>query len=162
MDPLVIGIRDRWEDRGLAGSPWPFMSLCAISRLDQILKKALGAELKRLGLGRTAYFLLTGLALRTKGRARLSTLSRLLMMHPTSVRSTVDQLEANGLVRTHPHPHDRRATVVEITDAGRDLVDETNQALASPDGAMAVFGEYHKDLFAALQPARHAAGDMEL
>ncbi|MFC5745113.1 MarR family winged helix-turn-helix transcriptional regulator [Actinomadura rugatobispora] len=162
VDPLVAGVHDRWEDRGLPGNPWPFMTLCAVSRFDQLLKKALDAELKRLGLTRTGYFLLTTLALKSDGRAPLSVLSRLVMMHPTSVKLTVDQLEAAGLVHRHPHPRDRRATLVEITDAGRDLAAETNRALESPDGPMGVFAEFHQDVFEALQPARHAAGDMDL
>lgn len=39
----------------------------------------------------------------------------------TMVR-TVDELEARGLARRQPHPHDRRAHAVEITPAGRELL----------------------------------------
>lgn len=44
-----------------------------------------------------------------------------LQVHPTSVTNAVDRLEAAGLVRREPHPSDRRATLVAITDAGRDV-----------------------------------------
>jgi hypothetical protein len=50
IDPLVMGVRDRWEGQGLRGGPWPFMSICAVGRLNQLLTKALEVELKRLGL----------------------------------------------------------------------------------------------------------------
>lgn len=39
-----------------------------------------------------------------------------------AVTGLVDGLEADGLVRREPHPSDRRATLVALTDAGRGLV----------------------------------------
>jgi DNA-binding MarR family transcriptional regulator len=36
----------------------------------------------------------------------------------------IDQLEARGLARRAPHPTDRRAHAVELTDAGRELTAE--------------------------------------
>ncbi|MEO3829541.1 MarR family transcriptional regulator [Actinomadura sp. B10D3] len=162
VDPLVMGVRDRWKDQGLRGDPWPFLAICSVGRLNQLLTKALDTELKRLDLTRTGYFLLTTLALSVKGRARLSTLGRILMMHPTTVKLTVDQLEAAGLVGRTRHPRDRRATLVEITDAGRERANEVSLALEAPGGALAAFDGMHRDLFEALQPARLAAGDVEL
>ena len=160
-DPLVMGVRDRWELQGLQGEPWPFMAICAVGRLNQLLNKALDAELKRLDLTRTGYFLLTTLALVPRGSARLSTLGRFLMMHPTTVKLTVDQLEAAGLVGRTRHPRDRRATLVAITPAGRDRVNEAGRALEAPGGALAPFEGTHREVFEALQPARLAAGDVE-
>ncbi|MGI5207276.1 MarR family winged helix-turn-helix transcriptional regulator [Spirillospora sp. CA-108201] len=162
VDPLVMGVRDRWEGQGLLGDPWPFLAICSVGRLNQLLKKALDVELKRLDLTQTGYFLLTTLALTVHGRARLSALGRILMMHPTTVKLTVDQLEAAGLVGRTPHPRDRRATLVEITAAGRDRANEVSQALEAPGGALAAFDGMHRELFEALQPARLAAGDVEL
>jgi DNA-binding MarR family transcriptional regulator len=161
VDPLVAGVYERWEGQGLPGGPWPFMTMCAVARLQQLMQKALDAELKRLDLTRTAYFLLTTLALTSEGHARLSTLSRLVMMHPTSVKLTVDQLEAAGLVTRLPHPRDRRATLVEITAAGRDRAGAVNLALEAPDGPMGTFTGFHRDVFEALQPVREAAGDLD-
>lgn len=162
VDPLVMGVRDRWEGQGLLGGPWPFMAICAVGRLNQLLTKALETELKRFDLTRTGYFLLTTLALTTHDRARLSTLGRILMVHPTTVKLTVDQLEAAGLVTRARHPSDRRATLVEITAAGRDLVNEVSLALEAPRGELAVFAGTHREIFEAIQPARLAAGDVEL
>jgi DNA-binding MarR family transcriptional regulator len=161
VDPLEIGIRDRWEGHELQGSPWPFMAVCAVGRIHQILQKALDAELKKFDLGKTGYYILTTLALTLQGQARLSALGRLVMMHPTSVKLTVDQLEAAGLVERGPHPHDRRATLVFITPAGRERAGEVNAALDSPDSALAPFGDLHRDLFESLQPVREAAGDLD-
>ena len=161
-DPLVMGVRNRWDEQGLSGGPWPFMAICAVGRLNQLLKKALDAELKQLDLTRTGYFLLTTLALTTRGQARLSTLGRILIVHPTTVKLTVDQLEAAGLVARSPHPRDRRATLVRITPAGRERANEASLALESPGGALAAFDGMHREVFEALQPARLAAGDVEL
>ncbi|GAA2598436.1 hypothetical protein GCM10010411_34970 [Actinomadura fulvescens] len=156
------GIHDRWEGQGLPGEPWAFMAICSISRLHQFVKKALDIELKKVDLSRTGYFLLTTLALTTNGCARLSSLGRILMMHPTSVKLTVDQLEAAGLVTRTRHPRDRRATLVQITEAGFERAGEVNKALEAPGGALAALAGMHEDLFTALQPARLAIGDHEL
>jgi DNA-binding MarR family transcriptional regulator len=154
-------VYERWEGQGLPGGPWPFMTMVAVARLHQLLHKALAAELKRLGLTRTGYFLLTTLALTSEGQAGLSALSRLVMLHPTSVKLTVDQLEAGGLVTRLPHPRDRRATLVQITDKGRERAGEVNRALESPDGPMGTFTGFHQEVFEALQPVRQAAGDLD-
>ncbi|WP_307796472.1 MarR family winged helix-turn-helix transcriptional regulator [Actinomadura barringtoniae] len=162
VDPLVTGIRDRWDGQRLPGEPWAFMAICSVGRLNQYVKKALDTELKEHGLSRTGYFLLTTLALTTNGRARLSTLGRILIMHPTTVKLTVDQLEAAGLVTRTPHPRDRRATLVAITEEGTQRAGAVNESLEAPEGALAALGGLHEDLFSALQPARLAIGDLEL
>ncbi|WP_067810961.1 MarR family winged helix-turn-helix transcriptional regulator [Actinomadura kijaniata] len=162
VDPLVTGIHDRWGDQGMPGEPWPFMAICSLGRLHSLVTKALENEVKRHGLGRTGYFLLTTLALTAEGRARLSTLGRILMMHPTSVKLTVDQLETAGLVTRTPHPRDRRATYVHITEEGRERARAVNAALESPDGELAALGGLHRQVFEALQPARLAFDDHEL
>jgi DNA-binding MarR family transcriptional regulator len=159
---MVVCVQDRWTDHGLPGGPWPFMAMCSVARLHQFFKKAMESELKRLRLSRTGYFLLTMLALTTDGHARLSTLSRLLMMHPTTVKLKVDQLEAAGLVTRRPHPHDRRATLVVITDAGRERAGQANEALEAPDGVLGELKDMHREIFQALRPARLAVGDADL
>ncbi|GAA2111664.1 MarR family winged helix-turn-helix transcriptional regulator [Actinomadura alba] len=162
-DPLVTGALDRWDGQGLTGEPWPFMALCSISRLHQLLKKALEAELKRFGINRTGYFLLTTLALSTGGSARLSALSRLMMVHQTTVTLTIDQLEAEGLVIRRPHAHDRRTTLVEITERGRECVKRANEALTHAETVpLDRLGGLYQELFAALQPVREAVGDTAL
>ncbi|MBW8486676.1 MarR family transcriptional regulator [Actinomadura sp. PM05-2] len=146
----------------MAGGPWPFMAMCSIGRLHSVLKKALDVELKKADLSRTGYFLLTTLALTGEGSARLSTLSRFLMMHPTSVKLTADQLERDGLVTLLPHPHDRRATLVRITGDGRTRAAAVNEALESPSGPLGALDGIHRSVFEALQPVRLAVGDLDL
>jgi DNA-binding MarR family transcriptional regulator len=48
----------------------------------------------------------------------MSDLSGELGVTPRNVTALVDALEGEGLVRRRPHPTDRRATVVELTEKG--------------------------------------------
>ena len=41
----------------------------------------------------------------------------------------IDKLEADGLVRRVPHSEDRRATLAEITDAGRACAKQATEIL---------------------------------
>src|SRR5690606_40003864 len=62
-----------------------------------------------------------------------TTLFRSLQLHPTSVTNIVDRLEADGLVKRVPHPSDRRATLVEITEPGRQRLQAATEAVTSID-----------------------------
>ena len=53
---------------------------------------------------------------------RLSELAGRLDIVPRSATSVVDNLEAAGLVARTPDPHDRRATLVDLTPAGTKLL----------------------------------------
>lgn len=62
-------------------------------------------------------------ALARAGRPRrLGELAQVLDVAPRSVTAKVDQAEADGQVRRVPDPDDRRATLVELTPAGRDVL----------------------------------------
>jgi len=52
-----------------------------------------------------------------------------LQVHRTSVTNIVDQLERSGLVRREPHPTDRRTTLAELTDQGRETARKATEAL---------------------------------
>ncbi|SEF88609.1 DNA-binding transcriptional regulator, MarR family [Thermomonospora echinospora] len=160
-DPLTV-VHTRWAEEGMAGGPWPFLAMCSLSRLHQILARALEDRLKSLELSRTGYFVLTTLALMNGGRALLSTLGRLMMIHPTTVKLTVDQLERAGLVTRQRHPHDRRATVVRITELGAERARAANAALENADeGPLGGLAGRHEELFDALRDLRLATGDTE-
>ena len=46
-----------------------------------------------------------------------------LLVTTASITSLLDTLARRGYIRREPHPHDRRKTLISLTDAGRDLVD---------------------------------------
>ncbi|GAA3397963.1 MarR family winged helix-turn-helix transcriptional regulator [Cryptosporangium minutisporangium] len=55
------------------------------------------------------------------GAMRLSGLSEHLRIAPRSTTEVVDGLEQRGLVERQPDPSDRRATLVAVTDQGREV-----------------------------------------
>jgi DNA-binding MarR family transcriptional regulator len=64
-------------------------------------------------------------ALRTLGHhgsMRLSDLSGRLHIAPRSATEVVDALESRGLARRRPDPGDRRATLVEMTEHGAEVM----------------------------------------
>jgi len=64
----------------------------------------------------------------THGEApRLSEIAERLRIAPRSATEVVDSLEAKGLVQRAPSPTDRRAVLVQPTDAGRTLAGEVAQ-----------------------------------
>jgi DNA-binding MarR family transcriptional regulator len=60
-----------------------------------------------------------------KGPAMMRTLADELGLSPRNMTALVDSLEAEGLVRRKPHPTDRRATVIELTEDGTAAACET-------------------------------------
>jgi DNA-binding MarR family transcriptional regulator len=54
--------------------------------------------------------------------------ARRLDVDRTTMVALVDALEAKGLVTRHPHAHDRRKNVVELTPAGRATLSGATQA----------------------------------
>jgi DNA-binding MarR family transcriptional regulator len=52
------------------------------------------------------------------GPTNQGTLARELGVSPRNITGLVDGLEAAGLVERAPHPHDRRPTLVTLTDDG--------------------------------------------
>jgi len=65
-------------------------------------------------------------ALRNAGEPRRpGELAATLDVAARSITSKVDQAEDDGLVRRVPDPRDRRATLVELTDAGRAALAES-------------------------------------
>ena len=74
-------------------------------------------------------------ALRCAGPRIMSSLSGVLGVTPRNVTALVDALEQEGLVRRKPHPTDRRATVIELTERGAEttggMYDEHREAVGS-------------------------------
>jgi DNA-binding MarR family transcriptional regulator len=59
-----------------------------------------------------------------------------------AVTGLVDGLEAEGLVHRTPHPTDRRATLVSLTDAGRELIGGSRgQGMAAAAQVFSVLSE---------------------
>ena len=92
-----------------------------ILRTNSHLAPLVDSDLKRVDL--TAAQLNALLALRNAGEAGLlmGELGRRLVVTKSNVTGLVDRLEQQGLVARGQY-HDRRATVVRLTGAGRELL----------------------------------------
>src|SRR3712207_1742841 len=102
----------------------------SLMRVQQLVLAELDEVLRPHGLTFARFEALTLLAFSRRGELPLGKMGARLQVHPTSVTSTVDRLERDGLVRRTAHPQDRRATLAEITDEGRSVVDDAARALS--------------------------------
>ena len=55
------------------------------------------------------------------------------MLSSAGVTSRIDRLERRGFVRRLADPDDRRGVIIELTDEGREVVDEAVAAIAISD-----------------------------
>jgi DNA-binding MarR family transcriptional regulator len=90
----------------------------------------------------------------------MSELSRALDVTPRAVTALVDGLEADGLVRRCEHPHDRRATVVELTATGRRTCREMRDGHERLSEEI-LGGVSERDLTASLRVVRTVRNAME-
>jgi DNA-binding MarR family transcriptional regulator len=100
---------------------------------DESLAEALGAvarQLREKSVETLAPWDITPAHLRAlrmlnrHGTMRLSTISDHLQIAPRTATEVVDALEARDLVRRRADPGDRRATLVEVTEHGGDVLAE--------------------------------------
>ncbi len=66
----------------------------------------------------------------------LRALADLLAADPPYVTLIVDDLEQRGLVQRTPHPEDRRAKLVALTEAGRSAAARADAILDEPPAAL--------------------------
>jgi len=106
------------------------------------------------------YEVLMLLLLSRRGSLPMARIGERLQVHPASVTNAVDRLEAQGLVRRAPHPTDRRATLVEITDDGRAVATKTTEELNATVFAEPGLGPKDVErLVGVLEHLRRDAGD---
>jgi DNA-binding MarR family transcriptional regulator len=122
----------------------------SIMRAQQIVQAAVDEALRPFGLTFARYEALVLLAFSKRGALPMGKMGERLMIHPTSVTNIVDRLEGQDLVRRRPHDHDRRTTLVEITDAGRRLVDVATGEVVACDFGLDGLSETQLDQVTAL------------
>ena len=120
FDP-VCEAREHWERSGWAAAAPGMAAVTSIMRAQQILLARIEEVLRPHGLSFARYEVLILLSFARTGALPLSRLGERLQEHPASVTNLVDRLAAAGLVLRVPHPRDRRATLAELTPAGREL-----------------------------------------
>lgn len=93
-----------------------------LSRVARARRQAWSQELTHLGLTPPQAAILRGIA--ESSDRSLRSLARTLGTDPMSAKRCVDELESRELVRSSSLPQDRRPRVLNLTDAGRQVMTE--------------------------------------
>lgn len=159
FDPIMRAA-SLWEER--IGPSRTMAAVTSVMRVQQILLSAVDGALRPHGLTFARYEALVLLTFARRGRLPMRVMGERLQLHPTSVTNIVDRLQADGLVRRTPHPTDRRATLVEITDDGSALLDAATKSVTSIDfGMSGLTPAQELQLTELLGQVRRAAGDFD-
>jgi DNA-binding MarR family transcriptional regulator len=157
FDPIDEAARQwglRWE-----GVP-AMHAVTSLMRVQQLVLGRLDAVLRPHGLTFARYEALVLLCFSSRGSLPLGKMGERLQVHPTSITSIVQRLEADGLITRRQHPDDGRAVLAEVTDAGRAVVETATAELIREGFALrALDDDQLADLSALLAPVRRGAGD---
>ncbi|AZU00242.1 MAG: MarR family winged helix-turn-helix transcriptional regulator [Brevibacterium sp.] len=137
FDPIEES-RRQWLAHGWDGAADGMTTVISVMRIHQLFLARVDAALKPFALTFSRYEVLTLLSFTRAGTLPMSKISARLQVHATSTTNSVDRLEKAGLVARRSHPDDRRTTLVDLTDAGRELAAQATMALnaevfTSPD-----------------------------
>lgn len=158
-DP-VEAASEHWSRHGWPVGPH-FLAALSIVRVEQLIRRSNSAALDPHRLTHSRHEALAVLHFSRNGQLPLGKLSQRLMVHPTSVTSTIDALERLGYVERTPHPTDRRATLARITDLGRAAMDDSCRTMAAARfGLEALSEDQANRLFTTLRHVRADAGDL--
>src|SRR3954468_10165588 len=113
-------------------------AVTSLMRVQQLVLGQLDELLRPHGLTFARYEALVLLTFSRRGSLPLGKMGDRLQVHPTSVTSIVDRLEAAGHVLRRPHPTDGRTVLAEITQAGRDVVEAATRDLVAADFGVGV------------------------
>jgi DNA-binding MarR family transcriptional regulator len=159
LDPIAEA-RRQWIAHGWGDVADAMAAVTSLMRAQQIMLARVEEVLKPFGLTFARYELLQLLTFTRSGALPMAKASARLQVHPTSVTNAVDRLETAALVKRVPHPEDRRATLIEITDAGRALAAQATAELnAKVFAQFALRGNQVADLVGILTELRRNAGD---
>jgi DNA-binding MarR family transcriptional regulator len=135
-------------------------AVTSLMRVQQLVLAQLDEILRPHGLSFARYEALVLLTFSRAGSLPMGKMGERLQVHPTSITSIIDRLEAAGLVVRRPHPEDGRAVLAEITPVGRKIVEVATEDLVAADFALGALDEEQlHQISAVLRPVRHAAGD---
>lgn len=102
--------------------PLAHRALQALMRAEASVRRALAAELEREGLSAAGFSALVVLTT-AGGSLELRTLRRRLDWSKANATEVTATLEARGFVQRRRLPHDRRAVGLDLTPAGRSVVE---------------------------------------
>lgn len=121
VDEAIDAWRKEWPDLDFS----PIAVVARLLRSVELVNSVLERTLRPYRLNRSAFDTLT--ALRRSGSPYELTASDLAdrCMRPSSTLTTrIAKLEARGLISRTVHPDDARSTLIRLTTAGIELIDE--------------------------------------
>jgi DNA-binding MarR family transcriptional regulator len=158
LDPIEEA-RRQWDRRWPGGAT--MAAATSIMRAQQIVQASVDEALKPFGLTFARYEALVLLAFSKRGLLPMGKMGERLMIHPTSVTNIVDRLEGQGFVRRRPHERDRRTTLVEITETGREVMDQATGAVVASGFGLAALPETQLDeLTSLIRAVRVGSGEV--
>ncbi|WP_343991605.1 MarR family transcriptional regulator [Terrabacter terrae] len=128
FDPIARA-RQQWTEQGWDAAADGMAAITSLMRAHQIVLARVEATLKPLGVTFARYEVLMLLWFSKRGSLPMKVIGSRLQVHPTSVTNAVDRLEDAGLVTRSTHPEDRRAMLVALTPAGRELAERATKVL---------------------------------
>jgi DNA-binding MarR family transcriptional regulator len=160
-DP-VQWVRFYWEQQN-DDDPSAFLAMTSMLRLHHLMTTSIENCLRtEFAISLTDYQIVKALQLSDTGTWLLSRMGWHLMVHATTVTLAVERLETKQLVKRHSHPRDRRATLVTITDDGRELADDATRALGEMNfGLPGLTASQARSLTATVARLRAGAGDVD-
>ncbi len=159
IDPIEEA-RRQWVNHNWTKAADGMAAVTSIVRVQQIMLQRIDGVLRPLDLTFARYEILTLLSFTKRGSLPMTRMGTLLQVHPTSVTSAVDRLEAQGFVERLPHPSDRRAVLASITDLGRERSAAATTALNSEVfEQLGLTAEQIDSLLGILRTLRTNAGD---
>lgn len=157
FDPIARAAQT-WAER--IGPSISMSAVTNVMRVQQILQASVDDRLKPHGLSFARYEALVLLSFSRRGSLPMRMMGERLQLHPTSITNIVDRLEADGLARRLPHPSDRRTTLVQLTDSGRERLTAATEAVTTADfGFVGLENDDLVLLSELLTKVRQAAGD---
>jgi len=159
-DPIEEA-RRQWVNHNWTEAADGMAAVTSIVRVQQIMLQRIDGVLRPLELTFARYEILTLLSFTKRGSLPMTRMGTLLQVHPTSVTSAVDRLEAQGFVKRLPHPSDRRAVLASITDLGRKRSAAATTALnAEVFEQLGLTAQQIESLLGILRTLRTNAGDL--
>src|SRR6476659_11000676 len=157
FDPIATAA-GTWSER--IGPSTAMSAVTNVMRVQQILLASVDDSLKPHGLTFARYEALVLLSFSKRGSLPMRLMGERLQLHPTSITNIVDRLELDGLARRLPHPSDRRTTLVQLTEAGRErLTAATDAVMTAEFGFVGLDNHELEQLSVLLTKVRRAAGD---
>jgi DNA-binding MarR family transcriptional regulator len=155
----VEWMRERWEQNGVP-RPAQFGAMASLLRATAVVTDEVDRVLKTVELTRTGWLVMITLQMSDDHARPLGQLSKVLLVHPTTVTMVIDQLEKAKLVTRKPHPTDRRTVLAKLTAKGLAAVQTANEALGEVGFGMGGIDEETADRITEdLRTVRRGVGD---